>query len=125
MIGPFRGGRTVAAAGIASQPNVFYVAANNGGVWKTDDYGRIWHPIFDDQPSGSIGARRHRALRSEHNLRRQRRGRAAARIYRSAMESTNPPTRARPGGISGLRDGQQISAILVDPRDPNECLSRC
>src|SRR5690349_7429086 len=56
MIGPFRGGRTVAATGIASQPHVFYVAANNGGVWKTDDYGRTWHPLFDDQPTGSTGA---------------------------------------------------------------------
>src|ERR1035441_2443983 len=55
-IGPFRGGRTVGAAGIAGQPNVFYIAVNNGGVWKTDDYGRTWKPIFDDQPTGSIGA---------------------------------------------------------------------
>ena len=56
MIGPFRGGRTVGAAGIADQPNVFYIGVNNGGVWKTDDYGRTWNPIFDDQPTGSIGA---------------------------------------------------------------------
>src|ERR1044071_3911207 len=55
-IGPFRGGRTVAAVGIPSQPHVFYIGVNNGGVWKTDDAGRIWTPIFDDQPSGSIGA---------------------------------------------------------------------
>ncbi len=56
MIGPFRGGRTVAAAGIPDQPNVFFIGVNNGGVWKTDDYGRTWNPIFDDQPTGSIGA---------------------------------------------------------------------
>src|SRR5512147_1864169 len=56
MIGPFRGGRTVGAAGIADQPNVFYIGVNNGGVWKTDDYGRTWNPIFDDQPTGSIGS---------------------------------------------------------------------
>jgi hypothetical protein len=56
MIGPFRGGRTIAAAGIVSQPNVFYVAATNGGVWKTDDIGRTWHSLFDDQPTGSVGA---------------------------------------------------------------------
>src|SRR5476651_1781283 len=56
MIGPFRGGRTVGAAGIADQPNVFYIGVNNGGVWKTDDYGRTWNAIFDDQPTGSIGA---------------------------------------------------------------------
>src|SRR5712692_7869931 len=56
MIGPFRGGRTVAVAGVPKRPNVFYMAPNNGGVWRTDDYGRTWDPIFDDQPTGSIGA---------------------------------------------------------------------
>src|SRR5205807_3689452 len=55
-IGPFRGGRTVGAAGIPSQSNVFFIGVNNGGVWKTDDYGRTWKPLFDEQPTGSIGA---------------------------------------------------------------------
>src|SRR5260221_2750701 len=55
-VGPFRGGRTRAIAGVPSQPNVFYMAQNNGGVWKTTDAGRVWFPIFDDQPTGSIGA---------------------------------------------------------------------
>jgi photosystem II stability/assembly factor-like uncharacterized protein len=118
MIGPFRGGRTIAAAGIASQPNVFYVAATNGGVWKTDDIGRTWHPLFDDQPTGSIGAIA--VAPSEPNV-----------VYVGSGEGVQRPDLSVGDGIYkstdagktwrhlGLRDGQQISAILVDPRDPN------
>jgi photosystem II stability/assembly factor-like uncharacterized protein len=118
MIGPFRGGRTVAATGIPSQPNVFYVAANNGGVWKTTDFGRTWTPIFDDQPTGSIGAL---ALApSNPNI-----------IYVGSGEGLQRPDLSTGDGIYkstdagktwehlGLRDGQQIGAIIVDPRDPN------
>lgn len=56
MIGPHRGGRTVGAVGVPGRPNVFYIGVNNGGVWKTTDYGRTWMAVFDDQPTGSIGA---------------------------------------------------------------------
>src|SRR5579859_5616433 len=55
MIGPHRGGRTVGAVGVPQQPNVFYIGVNNGGVWKTNDFGRTWIPLFDDQPTGSVG----------------------------------------------------------------------
>ena len=55
MIGPFRAGRTVGAVGVPSQPHVFFIGVNNGGVWKTTDYGRTWNPIFDKAPTGSVG----------------------------------------------------------------------
>ena len=55
MIGPYRGGRTVGSTGVVQQPNVFYIGVNNGGVWKTDDYGRTWNPVFDSMSIGSIG----------------------------------------------------------------------
>jgi photosystem II stability/assembly factor-like uncharacterized protein len=117
-IGPFRAGRTVAISGIPDQPNVFYMAPNNGGVWKTKDAGRTWSPIFDDQPTGSIGALA--IAPSNPDI-----------IYVGSGEGLRRPDLSTGNGIYksidsgrnwqhlGLRDGQQIGTILIDPRDPN------
>ena len=118
MIGPHRGGRTVAITGVPGQANVFYIGVNNGGVWKTTDYGQTWLPIFDGQPTGSIGALAVAPSNPEI-------------IYVGTGEGLRRPDLATGDGIYksmdggktwqhlGLRDGQQISAIIVDPRDPN------
>src|SRR5207248_10127051 len=118
MVGPTRGGRSRASCGVAQQPNVFYIGAVNGGVWKTTDAGRTWQPIFDDQPSGSIGAIA--IAPSDPNI-----------IYVGSGEGLQRPDLSTGDGIYkssdagktwqhlGLRDGQQIPAIIVDPRDPN------
>ena len=117
-IGPFRGGRTVGATGVRSQPNVFYIGVNNGGVWKTNDYGRTWKPIFDSQPTGSIGDIA--VSQSNPNV-----------IYAASGEGLQRPDlsvgdgvyRSTDGGASwrnmGLRDAQQLASIIVDPSDPN------
>ena len=55
LVGPFRAGRTVGAVGVPSQPGTYFVGVNDGGVWKTGDYGRTWRPIFDQAPTGSVG----------------------------------------------------------------------
>src|SRR5437667_4511528 len=117
-IGPFRGGRTVAISGVPHQPNVFYMAAVNGGVWKTTDFGNTWNPIFDDQPTGSVGALA--VAPSDANI-----------IYVGSGEGLQRPDLATGDGIYkstdagktwthlGLRNAQQITAILVDPKDAN------
>ena len=118
-IGPLRAGRTRAAVGVPSQPNVFYIGAVNGGVWKTNDFGRTWHPIFDDQPTGSIGDIV--VSPSDPNI-----------IYVGSGEGLHRPDLSVGDGIYkstdagktwthlGLRDGQQISQMAVDPHDPNQ-----
>jgi len=118
MIGPHRGGRTVAACGVPGMPGVFYTGVNNGGVWKTDDFGGTWRPIFDDQPTGSIGALA--IAPSDPSV-----------VYVGSGEGLQRPDlstgdgiyRSTDGGKSwthlGLRDGEQISSIIVDPRNPD------
>ena len=55
-LGPFVGGRTSAVTGVPSQPNIFYIGVDDGGVWKTTDAGRTWIVVFDDQPLGAIAS---------------------------------------------------------------------
>jgi len=117
-IGPFRGGRTVAIAGVPGRPGTFYMAPNNGGVWKTVDFARTWTPIFDGQDTGSIGALA--VAPSDPSV-----------VYVGSGEGLRRPDLSTGDGVYasrdagatwqhlGLRDGQQIQAIAVDPRNAN------
>jgi photosystem II stability/assembly factor-like uncharacterized protein len=123
MIGPFRGGRTVSMTGVPGQQNVFYMAPNNGGVWKSTDFGRTWNPIFDDQPTQSIGAVAVAPsnpdiiyVGSGEGLRRPDLS-VGDGMYKS-IDAGNTWTRLGTDK-SGLRDAQQIASIIVDPKDPN------
>ena len=118
MIGPHRGGRTVGATGIPHQPNIFYIGVNNGGVWKTTDYGRTWFPIFDGQSTGSIGTIT--VAPSNPDI-----------IYVGSGEGLHRPDLSTGNGIYkstdagktwmhlGLQNGQQIPKIAVDPKNPD------
>ncbi len=120
-IGPFRGGRVRAVAGVPSQPNVFYMAQVNGGVWKTEDYGHTWTPIFDDQPTGSVGSIA--VSLSDPNVVYVGSGEGLQRPDLSVGDGLYKSTDAgRTWTHLGLRDGQQIPQIAVDPRDSNRIL---
>src|SRR5207244_6408127 len=117
-IGPFRGGRTVGAAGVAQQPNVFYIGVNNGGVWKTTDYGLTWTPIFDDQPTQSIGAVA--VAPSDPNVVYVGSGEGLQRPDLSVGDGIYKSTDAgRTWTHLGLGEARQIGTLIVDPRDPN------
>jgi photosystem II stability/assembly factor-like uncharacterized protein len=119
MIGPHRGGRTVGAVGVPQQPNVFYIGVNNGGVWKTTDYGRTWFPIFDDQPTGSIGDVAVAASNPDV-------------IYVGSGEGLQRPDLSVGDGIYksmdagktwthlGLNDALQIGGLAIDPTNENK-----
>lgn len=117
-IGPFRGGRTVGAEGVISQPNVLFIGVNNGGVWKTTDYGHTWKPIFDSQPTGSVGCLAIAQSRPDT-------------IYVGSGEGLQRPDLSVGDGVykttdggkswvnTGLKEGWQISDICVDPKNPD------
>ena len=117
-IGPLRAGRTKALAGVPSEPFTFYMGMVNGGVWRTRNAGRTWIPIFDDQPTGSIGSIA--VAPSDPNV-----------IYVGSGEGLQRPDLAIGDGMYkstdagntwthlGLRDSQQIARVEVDPKNPN------
>ena len=118
LVGPFRGGRAVTATGVPGEPNRFYFGAVGGGVWKTDNAGRTWEPIFDAQPVASIGAIA--VAPSDPNVLYVGSGEAD---MRSDISYGNGMYRSADGGRTwariGLSDTRQIGRILVDPSDPN------
>ena len=118
LVGPFRGGRALAAAGVPGNPNLFYFGAVGGGVWRSDNAGRTWEPIFDGQPIASIGALA--VAPSEPRVIYVGSGEAD---MRSDISYGNGMYKSTDGGKSwisiGLADTRQIGRILVDPRNPD------
>src|ERR1700683_5445921 len=117
MIGPFRGGRSNGVTGVAGQPNTFYFGSVGGGVWKTENSGRTWTPIFDAEPVGSIGAIG--AAPSNANVIYVGTGEADMRSqisYGNGMyKSTDAGKTWTHIGLDGTR---QIGRVIVDPRNP-------
>src|SRR2546422_2383305 len=119
LIGPPRGGRVLAVTGVRGQPEVFYFGSVGGGVWKTNDAGRTWNPIFDSQAIASIGAIA--VAPSDSNVIYVGSGEAD---MRSSISYGNGMYKSTDGGKRwshiGLEDSRQIGRISVYPRDANK-----
>lgn len=117
-IGPFRGGRTIGACGVTGHPNIFYMGVNDGGVWKTDDYGRTWQPLFDSEPTGSIGDVA--VAPSNPNVIYVGSGEG---VQRPDLSVGNGMYKSTDGGKTwkhlGLDDAYQIGGLAVDPKNEN------
>jgi photosystem II stability/assembly factor-like uncharacterized protein len=118
LIGPFRGGRTIAAAGVPSEPNTFYFGSVDGGLFKSTNAGLTWSPITDGQPIASIGAIAIAA--SNPNIIYVGTGESD---IRSNLASGDGVYKSTDGGHTwhnvGLRDTRQISRIVLDPANPD------
>jgi len=117
-IGPYRGGRTKAVTGVRGHPGLVYIGVVNGGVWKTTDYGRTWTPIFDDQPTASIGDVAVSPSNPDVIYVTSGEG-----LHRPDLSIGNGVYKTTDGGRTwthlGLQDGQQIPRVIVDPKNPD------
>ncbi len=121
LVGPFRGGRVVAVAGVAAKPHTYYFGAVGGGVWKTTDGGIVWTPLFDAQPVQSIGALA--IAPSNENVIYAGTGEPD---WRSDLSSGDGMYKSIDAGQTwqhiGLESTRHIARIAIDPRNPDELL---
>jgi len=118
LIGPYRGGRVLAVAGVPGDPYVYYFGGVSGGVWKSSDGGSTWQPLFDNQPVSSIGSIA--VAESDPNIIYVGTGEACIRNNISFGDGVY---KSVDGGKTwknvGLRDTRHIGRIIVHPRNPD------
>jgi photosystem II stability/assembly factor-like uncharacterized protein len=118
LIGPFRGGRVEAVAGIPNNPLVYYFGAVAGGVWKTTDGGHTWLPLFQHEPVSSIGAI---AIDpSDTNIVYVGTGESCPRGDMSFGDGLYKSTDGGKTWVHlGLDDTRHIAKIIIDPKNPD------
>ena len=118
MIGPFRGGRSLTAAGIPGDPTTYYFGATGGGVWKSTDGAMTWSPIFDKEGSGDIGSLA--VSNSDHNTIYVGTGEAC---IRGNIAQGDGVYKSLDGGKTwkniGLHDTRAIGKVIINPNNPD------
>jgi photosystem II stability/assembly factor-like uncharacterized protein len=118
MIGPFRGGRSLTAAGIPGDPTTYYFGATGGGVWKSTDAAMSWSPVFDKEGTSSIGSLA--VANSNHNIVYVGTGEAC---IRGDISHGDGVYKSLDGGKNwknvGLRDSRAIGKIIINPTNPD------
>jgi len=118
LIGPFRGGRSLTAAGIPGDPLTYYFGATGGGVWKSTDGAMTWSPVFDKEGTGSIGSLA--VANSDHNIIYVGTGEAC---IRGNISQGDGVYKSLDGGKTwknvGLRDSRAIGKVIINPNNPD------
>ena len=119
-IGPFRGGRSVAASGVVGDPMTYYMGNTGGGLWKTEDGGQLWKNISDGYfKTSSIGAVA--VSESDPNIIYVGMGEHAPRaVMTSYGDGVYKSTDAgKTWKNIGLKNTQHISRVVIHPKNPN------
>ncbi len=118
LIGPFRGGRSLTAAGVPGDPSTYYFGATGGGVWKSTDGAVTWAPVFDKEGTSSIGSLA--VANSNPNVIYAGTGEAC---IRGNISHGDGVYKSLDGGKTwknvGLRDSRAIGKIIIHPANPD------
>jgi photosystem II stability/assembly factor-like uncharacterized protein len=118
LIGPFRGGRSLTAAGISGDPTTYYFGATGGGVWKSTDGAETWSSVFDKEGTSAIGSIA--VANSNHNVVYVGTGEAC---IRGNISHGDGVYKTLDGGKTwkntGLRDSRAIGKVIVNPSNPD------